>query len=262
MTSNKPQPVIFNADDFAATTGWPDLTSYGSNADVKTKPGGKTKDGRKLPPIKYVPWATIAAVLREKAPGWDFNLRVCSDNRSHAWISPGGFGYIVGFFTGPEGQQTADFPYAITDYYNRGIKWEAVTAQDLCNAHRRGMCAAAAFSFGLYYALWSGLEIKENDENAVEGGSSGEGLDVPQAPVQVQPKGKKLEDIPLNAKDRESLLEAIQETGNLAGFRQDFSNAWRVPKEGTVSQHIQTQAQGEWISEWLSHNPPAKKGGK
>ena len=262
MTSTKPQPVIFNADDFAATDGWPNLSDYGSNSDVKTKPGGKSKTGKPLPPIKYIPWATIASILRSKAPGWDFNLRVCTDNRSHVWMSPGGGAYIVGFFTGPEGQVTSDFPYAITNYYNQGIKWDAVTAQDLCNAHRRGLCACAAYSFGLYYSLWSGLEIKENDEIAAEGGSTREGLEVPETPVQVQPEGKKLEEQPLNAKQRDALLEAIQQTGKLDGFRTDFTKAWRLPAQGTISQHIQTEAQGEWITEWLIHNAPSKKGGK
>ena len=74
----------------------------------------------------YVAWARIAHYLHEKANGWECDMR-CAPDGTHVWKAPNGTGYIVLYFQGPEGQVTADFPYAITNHRNyQAIKLEQI----------------------------------------------------------------------------------------------------------------------------------------
>ena len=54
--------------------------------------------------------------------------------------------------SGPDGQVTADFPYAITNQKS-GDQAGADRFRHLCNAQRRGFAACAAFTFWLGYEL-------------------------------------------------------------------------------------------------------------
>ena len=106
----------------------------------------------------YVAWARIANYLHNEANGWDCHMRVAPSG-THVWQAPNGTGYLVLYFTGPEGQTTADFPYAITDFKNQAIKWDSINSAVLCNSQRRGFAACAAYTFGLGYELWAKEEV-------------------------------------------------------------------------------------------------------
>jgi hypothetical protein len=106
----------------------------------------------------YAPWARIANYLHEHANGWEFNLQPAPQG-GHVWTAPDGTGYLVGYFTGPDDEATPDFPYAITDNRNNPIQAERISARALTDAHRRGFCAAAAFTFGLGHELWAKAEV-------------------------------------------------------------------------------------------------------
>jgi hypothetical protein len=77
------------------------------------------------------------------------------------WKAPNGTGYVVGYFVGPDGATTPDFPQAVMDNRNAAIKFEAIDARDLTDTHRRCLCTAAAAQFGLAWQLWA----KEPVEN-------------------------------------------------------------------------------------------------
>jgi len=114
----------------------------------------------------YVAWARIANYLHEHANGWDCRLRSNPDG-GHVWQAPNGSGYLVLYFTGPEGQTTADFPYAITDFRNNAIAWDSINSAVICNSQRRGFAACAAYTFGLGYELWAKEEVESSTEVAV-----------------------------------------------------------------------------------------------
>jgi hypothetical protein len=109
----------------------------------------------------YVNWCRTAQLLRENAPGWQFHLRTANPEGQHVWKAPNGTGYVVGFFEGPGGAITPDFPQAVMDNRNAAIKFEAIDARDLTDTHRRCLCTAAAAQFGLAWQLWA----KEPVEN-------------------------------------------------------------------------------------------------
>jgi hypothetical protein len=132
----------------------PNLGSVITAADVDKKGTGSYA-------ADYVNWCRTAQLLREHAPGWQFHLRSATPEGQHVWKAPNGTGYVVGFFEGPGGVITPDFPQAVMDNRNAAIKFEAIDARDLTDTHRRCLCTAAAAQFGLAWQLWA----KEPVEN-------------------------------------------------------------------------------------------------
>ena len=114
----------------------------------------------------YVAWARIANYLHANANGWECDMR-CAPDGTHVWQAPNGTGYLVLYFQGPEGQVTADFPYAITNFRNQALKLEQIDSATLCNAQRRGFAACAAFTFGLGYELWAKEEVTAEEPELV-----------------------------------------------------------------------------------------------
>jgi len=132
----------------------PNLGSVITAADIDKKGTGSYA-------ADYVNWARTAQLLREHAPGWQFHLRSATSDGQHVWKAPNGTGYVVGYFVGPDGFTTPDFPQAVMDNRNAAIKFEAIGARDLTDTHRRCLCTAAAAQFGLAWQLWA----KEPVEN-------------------------------------------------------------------------------------------------
>lgn len=126
---------------------------------------------------KYINWARTMQLLRDNAPGWLPEL-VSVDNTSEVLHrSPVG-GYLMIRFRHVDGHLTSSVPQAIMDSKNNAVPYEKITARDITDTHVRGVCKAAAFTFGLAYELWAKLplengygeepEIKANPRDGVE----------------------------------------------------------------------------------------------
>lgn len=133
------------------TDSFPQLGGVISPDDISTKGSGSYA-------ADYVNWAKIAHLLHVHAPGWQFQLSSAPDG-GHVWRAPDGSGYVVGFFANGE-QATPDFPQACMDNRNNPIPFERITARTLTDTHRRCLCTAAAFTFGLGYELWARVEVE------------------------------------------------------------------------------------------------------
>lgn len=131
----------------------PNLAGIITSADVDEKGSGRFT-------AKYVNWARIAHLLHIHAPGWLFHLRPAPDG-SHIWKAPNNTGYVIGYFTDPDGTPTPDFPQSCMDNRNDPIAYEKISARDVTDTHRRCLCTTAAAVFGLAYELWA----KEDVEN-------------------------------------------------------------------------------------------------
>ena len=113
----------------------------------------------------YVSWAKTAQLMNEYANGWLFALvKTLENNWVHA--APDGTGFLVGVFIGPEGQQTPEFPYAITNHKNETIPVSEIGARAFTDSHRRAFCAAAAWQFNLAYQLWAREEIEAPEDSS------------------------------------------------------------------------------------------------
>ena len=116
-------------------------------ADVQSKGTGRYA-------ADYVAWAKTMALINQHAPGWWPEI-----GETHYMADT--TAYVDIRFVHPE-RCTPWFPYAITDNRNNPITADKMTSADLRNAHRRGLCAAAACFFSLSYELWAKEEIEEN----------------------------------------------------------------------------------------------------
>lgn len=146
-------------------TEFPNLGGVITSDDISTKGTGSYA-------ADYVNWAKIAHLLHVHAPGWQFALRQ-TPNGSHIWTAPDGSGYVVGYFSNGE-LQTPDFPQACMDNRNNPIPAERITARTLTDTHRRCLCTASAFTFGLGYELWAKVEVENpmRDDDAVPAAAS------------------------------------------------------------------------------------------
>ena len=61
----------------------------------------------------YVSWARTSEYLNELAAGWEFHLEMppTYETTGVVWAAPDGTGYLMGYFTDPEGKKGAVYPY-------------------------------------------------------------------------------------------------------------------------------------------------------
>ena len=117
--------------------------------------------------IDYTSWAKISQLTKQHAPGWEFNLRQ-SESSNFVWSAPNGTGFFVCYFTSPEKEATADFPYPIMDHRNNPVKFSEISSRVLTDNHRRAFCACACFTFALAHEMWSQEEVRDTAlKNAV-----------------------------------------------------------------------------------------------
>lgn len=135
------------------SAGIPNLAGVITSKDVDQKGSGSYK-------ADYVNWARVAHILHQHAPGWQFHLR---PNREGGYVhqAPDTSGYLIGYFTGPNGETTADFPQSVMDNRNNPKKWNTISARDVTDTHRRGLAAAACATFGLAWELWAKEAIED-----------------------------------------------------------------------------------------------------
>ena len=132
--------------------------------------------------IAYTSWAKITQLIKQNAPGWEFNLRQ-SESSNFVWSAPNGTGFFVCYFTSPEKEATADFPYPIMDHRNNPVKFSEISSRVLTDNHRRAFCACACFTFALAHEMWSQEEVRDTAlKNAVTDTQPQQKLKQKQAP--------------------------------------------------------------------------------
>lgn len=106
----------------------------------------------------YINWARTVQMLREHAPGWMPEMvRNAEGGMLHR--APVG-AYLLIRFRHLDGTITPEVPQAIMDNRNNSIALENITARDVSDTQRRGVCMAAAFTFGLAYELWAKMPLE------------------------------------------------------------------------------------------------------
>ena len=106
----------------------------------------------------YINWSRTMHLLRVHAPGW---LPVLVHNVEGGILHRAPVGcYLLIKFQHVDGSETPPMPQAIMDSHNKAIALDRVTARDITDTHRRGLCMAAAMTFGLAYELWAKLPLE------------------------------------------------------------------------------------------------------
>lgn len=121
----------------------------------------------------YINWSRTVNLLRVHAPGWMPELVPNGDGILHR--APQG-AFLLIRFRHVDGTVTPEVPQAVMDHKNAAIAFDKVTARDITDTHRRGVCLAAAFTFGLAYELWAKVALESGYGEAAEQASAAPGV--------------------------------------------------------------------------------------
>ena len=238
MHKNVMQPETNNPPPSSPSLQFPNLGNVITTDDVSQKGTGSYK-------ADYVNWCRTMHLLHDHAPGWQFCLAYYVDN-SHVWKAPNGTAYVIGYFTGPNGERTPDFPQAIMDNRNNAIAYEKVSARDLTDSHRRCLCTAAAAQFGLAWQLWAREEV----ENPHRGESA------PAAKPAAKIEGIAESDRPLSKEDREDCLGLIQQLSpeGLQSFLTAFRAHFCLSDSAKVAPALTSVKHRNWVIKTLKNH--------
>jgi hypothetical protein len=231
---------------------YPNLAGVITKDDVYTKGTGSYA-------ASYVAWAKIANHLHTHAPGWEFHLKPTQDG-THLWKAPDGTGYLIGYFTGPEDQATADFPFPVMDNRNNPVQYDKISARALTDAHRRALCACAAFSLSLGYELWAKEEVAEAGSTTTETVV----VEVPDAKPKSAAKKQAapaapVADLaaPIDEGEYEIVIRSLTDLHSKAPERikqlsAAFRKEYKLPADAALSKQIKTQAHVQFINAFLA----------
>lgn len=135
----------------------------------------------------YINWSRTMHLLRVNAPGW-LPMLVGPTETQQVWQAPVG-GYLLIAFRHVSGTVTEPVPQAIMDNSNNAIPYDKITARDITDTHRRGICMAAALTFGLAYELWAKMPLES-------GYSASEPEPEPESPAGKPQDGMRMQDFP------------------------------------------------------------------
>ena len=238
---------------------YPNLAGVITKDDVHSKGTGSYA-------ASYVAWARIANHLHTHAPGWEFHLKPSPD-RDHIWKAPDGSGYLVGYFTGPDDQATADFPFPLMDNRNNAIQFDKISARALTDAHRRALCACAAFTLSIGYELWAKEEVAEAGAVPVAAPAApAEAKAKPAAKTKQEPVAEppasapaaiSAEDMPITEEEYNLVIGLLSEVhqntpDKIADLTKAFRKQYDLDSKAALSKEIKTQGQVEFINAFLS----------
>lgn len=185
---------------------------------------------------RYLNWSRTLQLIRSHAPGWMAEVVPSADGGLvHPATSIGG--YLLIRFVHLDGRKTPVVPQAIMDNRNAAIPIEKITARDITDTHRRGVCLAAAFFFGLAYELWAKQPLESGFASIIE---SEDGA--PAAPI--SPATTKA----LTPATAEQFLEAALQIG-LSTYAAEYLVEKVKSSEATFASAIQSLAKREkaWV---------------
>jgi hypothetical protein len=224
----------------------PNLAGVITKADIDTKGSGSYA-------ASYVNWAKVAHLLHEHAPGWEFHLQPTKDD-SLIWQAPDGTAYVIGYFTGPDDQATADFPFPAMDNRNAAIAYDKVSARVMTDTHRRALAATAAFTFGLAYELWAKEEVENphrEEKAAPEPAKPVTACPMPtqakaEAPVESKPAAVVFADQSDIAAIQQRILKHPKRPEVIEAFKKHKN---LLPGAKRVADHIQTPADVAFLTQ-------------
>ena len=227
---------------------YPNLAGIIKKDDVYSKGSGSYA-------ASYVAWARIANHLHTHAPGWEFHLKPTREGE-HIWKAPDGTGYLIGYFTGPEEQATADFPFPIMDNRNNAVQFDKISARALTDAHRRALCACAAYTLSLGYELWAKEEVAEAGAAPVAAPVEAKAKPIavakPESIAEIKPG-----DMPLDEDEYGMVIGLLSEVHKnapekITSLTKAFRTKYGLDSKAALSKEIKTQEHVEFVNAFLS----------
>jgi hypothetical protein len=198
----------------------PNLAGVATDDLVETIGAGSFK-------ASYINWSRTLQLLREHAPGW-LPETVFNAEGSLLHAAPVGCYLLIRFRNGE--QVTPAVPQAVMDTRNAAIQRDKITARDLTDTHRRGVCLAAAMTFGLAYELWAKLPLESGHEEEKKDERQ-ERRATPKPPVAPPPpKPPVAPPPPASTVSVNALLEQIELASTMEGLELLRIDINRLPK--------------------------------
>jgi len=213
-----------------STPELPSLAGVITLSDVKQKGSGSYA-------ADYVPWAKVMQLLNEKANGWLPEL-IKDPNGELVHKAPNGTGYLcIQFVNGTYG--TPVWTYAVMDNRNNAIAYDKISARDLADSHRRGICSAAAAFFSLGYELWAREEVAAAEQKVETQPEVQLQQSIPAAKKKGRPATPKGSSAPtrvdtdgLIAKCMDLIQEKLDKTAQI-GWIADKATKWNLDGDGS-----------------------------
>lgn len=145
-------------------------------AEIPNLAGVATKDlvesiGSGRFSASYINWSRTMNLLHQHAPGWMVDYEKTDEGydqpKQLLHRAPVG-GFLMIRFKHLDGTMTPSVPQAVMDNRNNAIPFDKITARDITDTQRRGMCMAAAMTFGLGYELWAKMPLESGYAPAEE----------------------------------------------------------------------------------------------
>ncbi|MFZ9717630.1 MAG: hypothetical protein ACO3CH_09280 [Ilumatobacteraceae bacterium] len=242
-----------------STPVYPNLAGVITLSDVKQKGSGSYA-------ADYVPWAKVMMLLNEKANGWLPEL-VTNDDGGYVHKAPNGTGYLCIQFNNGN-CYTPVWIYAVMDNRNNAIAYDKISARDLADSARRGICSAAAAFFSLAYELWARDEVAANTSEKVETQPEIQLQQEKPAPVKASKKKEQpSEPLPVPAETvvneelivrcMELIQQRLDRTAQVAWIA-DKATKWNLDGDGSKLKQMSTDQLQACIDE-LSAKPALKQ---
>ena len=124
--------------------------------------GGELKKGetQQKGRFDYAAWAVICNKLNNENERWQPGIRFNPDGLPYH-ICGNTAAVLIYFKEYETGKETPNWFYPITNNQNKPIPLDHLTSWDINNAHKRGLCSAAAGFFSLGYELWAKEELAD-----------------------------------------------------------------------------------------------------
>jgi hypothetical protein len=136
----------------------------------------------------YINWARTMNLLHVHAPGWMPEL-VETPGGGIVHSAPVG-AFLLIRFRHLDGTLTPAVPQAFMGNNNQAIPLLEIDARDVTDTHVRGVCKAAAFTFGLAHEIWAKMPLEsgyaDKDEKPAGTGKPQDGMSIQDFPPAIQ----------------------------------------------------------------------------
>ena len=220
--------------------------------------GGELKKGetQQKGRFDYAAWAVICNKLNNRNERWQPGIRFNPDGLPYH-ICGNTAAVLIYFKEYETGKETPDWFYPITNNQNKPITLDLITSWDINNAHKRGLCSAAAGFFSLGYELWAKEELADMEDETTDPVPNS--LPVVNTSKQANQKQIKSDVMPkaLTKQQRELVITTLtqfkkDQPEKFKSFAFAFKANYHIAQDvENFSDYIQEPKHAEWIEMFL-----------
>jgi hypothetical protein len=220
--------------------------------------GGELKKGEteKKGRFDYAAWAVICNKLNNENERWQPGIRFNPDGLPYH-ICGNTAAVLIYFKEYETGKETPDWFYPITNNQNKPIPLDHLTCWDINNAHKRGLCSAAAGFFSLGYELWAKEELADMEVETLPPVNNVLNSNTSPTKTKQQPLNSDVMPEALTKQKRDLVITTLKDfkkdkPEKFKSFAFAFKANYHIPQNvENFADHIQEPKHAEWIEMFL-----------